>query len=92
MDPVIKVLNVYKSTLGIILILASSEHIDLRPGMKIKNQFGLCWTVSFVVGDLKKSIDNKYKNLSVESVWDCIVNGINHTESLKVGDVLFLST
>ena len=87
----IKVIDLFKTSLGDIAILEFPDKTYPSVKMILKNSDAMAWEIHQVGRNAKFLKSDLYKNVAKpERVWDCNIKPIGHHTLIKIGDELYM--
>jgi hypothetical protein len=84
----VKIIDLFKTSMGEVAILGFLGEGAPEIGMILNNKSNFKWRISGIGGNRKLALANKYSELNFESIWDCNIEPLNHSESVKIDDEL----
>lgn len=88
MNRVVKLLDLFKTSIGEIAILAFSGEDMPSVGMILKNKSNFKWKIAGIGANRKLSQTNNYTGYQAESIWDCTLKPLGHSEPIEGNDTL----
>jgi hypothetical protein len=82
------VLDTFHTSLGNVAILGFLNSKTPRIKMVFKNESNLKWEITGIGANRKLDSSNQYAKYDAESIWDCVLRPLDHSDSVKANDIL----